>query len=452
MVFKNFRYNIIFRVILLGLTILLLFYSIYEYRLLVAPVIVAVIIILQVAFMIRFLDRTNRELTSFLQSIRFSEFQSSFQIEGMGGTFNELNKAFNEVMQDFQKVRAEKEESFHYLQTIVQNIDVSVIAYSADGNIELINKTAKKLFQMASLRNIKALEPLSAELVNTLLTIKPGENKLVKVQYDDDFLQLAIYGSTIKVKDKLIYLVTIKDIQNVLEEQETEAWQKLIRVLTHEIMNSITPIASLSSTLDLMLKGMAGDNDGTQLSIDRETVGEIQEALKTINKRSTGLLHFVNTYRNLTRIPKPDFKLCSVSELYENIVKLMDDEIKHNGIEFIVKVDPESLEFTADDKLIEQVLINLLKNAIHALHGQKDPKIQLLSYINKRGRITLQVIDNGPGILRDVLDKIFIPFFTTKPSGSGIGLSLSKQILRLHNATITAHSEPHVETVFTMTF
>jgi two-component system nitrogen regulation sensor histidine kinase NtrY len=449
--FRNYRLNIIVRVILLAATIYLLFYTLKS-NLFIAPVIVAVTVIFQIASLIRYLDKTNRELTSFLQSIRFSEFTRSFQIEGMGGTFNELNKAFNEVMQDFQKVRAEKEESFHYLQTIVQNIDVSVIAYGADGNIELINKTAKKLFQLASIRNIKSLETLSPDLVHTLLSIKPGENKLVKVQFEDDILQLAIYASTIKVKDKLIYLVTIKDIQNVLEEQETEAWQKLIRVLTHEIMNSITPIASLSSTLDLMLKGMVAQGNGESLQIDRESVGEIQEALQTINKRSTGLLHFVNTYRNLTRIPKPNFRLCSVRELFDNIEKLMQEEIHKCGFEFIVKVDPESLEFTADDQLIEQVLINLLKNAMHALNGKVSGKIQLLAFMNKRGRITLQVIDNGPGILKDVLDKIFIPFFTTKPSGSGIGLSLSKQILRLHNATITAHSEPDVETVFTMTF
>jgi nitrogen fixation/metabolism regulation signal transduction histidine kinase len=319
MVFKNYRISIIVRVILLAVTVFLLFYSL-DINYFVAPVIVAVIVIFQVASLIRYLDKTNRELTSFLQSIRFSEFTRSFQIEGMGGTFNELNKAFNEVMLDFQKVRAEKEESFHYLQTIVQNIDVSVIAYSADGNIELINKTAKKLFQLATIKNIKALESLSPELVNTLLSIKPGENKLVKVQYEDDFLQLAIYASTIKVKDKLIYLVTIKDIQNVLEEQETEAWQKLIRVLTHEIMNSITPIASLSSTLDLMLKGMVGESKGDELKIDRESVNEIQEALQTINKRSTGLLYFVNTYRNLTRIPKPNFRQCRVKELLDNII------------------------------------------------------------------------------------------------------------------------------------
>jgi len=201
-----------------------------------------------------------------------------------------------------------------------------------------------------------------------------------------------------------------------------------------------------------MLKGLVAQGNADNLEIDRESVGEIQEALQTINKRSTGLLHFVNTYRNLTRIPKPNFRLCSIRELFTNIEKLMEEEIRKCGFEFVVSVDPESLEFTADDQLIEQVLINLLKNAMHALNGRQNGKIQLLAFMNKRGRITLQVIDNGPGILKDVLDKIFIPFFTTKPSGSGIGLSLSKQILRLHNATITAHSEPEEETVFTMTF
>jgi two-component system nitrogen regulation sensor histidine kinase NtrY len=451
--FRNYRLNIISRVILLAVSMGLVAYSLVTpMKYFIVPVMLTVLVIFEITSIIRYLDKTNRELTSFLESIRFSEFTRSFQIESMGGTFNELNRAFNEVMHDFQKVRAEKEESFHYLQTIVQNIDVSVIAYSGDGNIELINKTAKKLFQLASIKNIKALESLSPELVATLLGIKPGENKLVKVQYDDDILQLAIYASTIKVKDKLIYLVTIKDIQNVLEEQETEAWQKLIRVLTHEIMNSITPIASLSSTLDLMLKGMVAEGNGEELHIDKESVSEIQEALQTINKRSTGLLHFVNTYRNLTRIPKPNFIQCSVKELFTNIEKLMEEEIKRHGFEFIVRVEPADLEFTADDQLIEQVLINLLKNSLHALMGRQSGKIQLLGFMNKRGRVTLQVVDNGTGILKDVLDKIFIPFFTTKPSGSGIGLSLSKQIMRLHNGTISAHSEPEVETVFTMTF
>ena len=451
MVFKNYRLNIITRVILLAANIFLFFYSLTS-NYFIAPVIVAVVIVFLIISTIRYLDKTNRELTSFLESIRFSEFNRTFQIEGMGGSFNDLNKAFNEVMLDFQRVRAEKEESFHYLQTILQNIDVSVIAYSADGNVELINKAAKKLFQIASIKNINMLENLSIELVKTLYAIKPGENKLVKLQYEDDLLQLAIYASTIKVKNKVVNLVTIKDIQTVLEEQETEAWQKLIRVLTHEIMNSITPIASLSSTLDLMLKGITDSQNGDVLSLERESVNEIQNALTTINKRSTGLLHFVNTYRNLTRIPKPNFKQFHIEELFKNIERLFEEEIKHHDLEMNVKVDPGNLEMTADEQLIEQVLINLVKNSIHALNGRKNGKIELSAYMNKRGRITLQVVDNGPGIIKDVLDKVFIPFFTTKHTGSGIGLSLSKQILRLHNASISVHSEPDIETVFTMTF
>ncbi len=451
MVFKNYRINIIVRVILLVVFIFLFFFTL-KIKYFIAPVIAGAIIIFQITSLIRYIDKTNRELASFLESIRFSEFTRTFNMEGMGGSFEELDKAFNEVINDFQRVRAEKEENFHYLQTIVQNIDVSVIAYTTDGSIELINKAAKKLFQVASIKNIKMLGSLSPELVDTLLNIKPGENRLVKVQDEDDFLQLAIYATTIKIKDKLIYLVTIKDIQHVLEEQETEAWQKLIRVLTHEIMNSITPIASLSSTLNLMLKNIRSNQSKNEIVFDRESVDEIYEALETISKRSTGLLHFVNTYRNLTRIPNPNFKLCYVAELFNNIKKLMEDEFASNQIELRISVEPESLQFMADEQLMEQVIINLVKNSMHALNGRKNAQINLNAFLNKRGRVTLQVIDNGPGILQDVLDKIFIPFFTTKPSGSGIGLSLSKQILRLHNATITAHSEPDKETVFTMTF
>ena len=450
MTYKNFRANIIVRILLLSASISLFFYTL-EVALNVTPILVAVLIILQVYALIRYVDRTNRDLTSFLESIRFSEFTRSFQIEGMGSSFDELNRAFNDVINDFQKVRSEKEEHFHYLQSIVQNIDVSIIAYRKDGTVEMINKAAKTLFQIHSLKNIKGLEQLSQELVNTLIHISPGENTLVKVQDQDDILQLAIYATEFKVKDKLIILATINNIQNVLEEQETEAWQKLIRVLTHEIMNSITPIASLSSTLEIMLKGIT-DGGNVREGLDIDSVMEIQQALQTINKRSTGLLHFVNTYRNLTRIPKPNFKIFPVKELFKNLYLLMEEEISENKVNFVTNIEPENIEVSADEQLVEQVIINLIRNSMHALDGRKDPTIELKTYYNKRGRVTIQVADNGTGILPEVLDKIFIPFFTTKQSGSGIGLSLSRQILRLHNGTITAHSVPDEETIFTLTF
>jgi len=451
MSFKNFRFNLTVRILILAVTMFLFFYFISS-EFFIAPVIISLTIIFQITSLIRYVDKTNRELTSFLESIRFSEFTRTFHIEGMGSSFIDLNKAFNEVIEDFQQVRSEKEEHFHYLQTIVQNIDVSLIAYRSDGNIELINKAAKKLFQVTSLKNIKGLEPLSHELVETLLNIRPGENKLMRVNDEEDILQLAIYATTIKIKDKVIILSTIKNIQNVLEEQETEAWQKLIRVLTHEIMNSITPIASLSSTLNNMLDDYSTPVKKENKKVENASLGEIKEALQTINKRSTGLLHFVNTYRNLTRIPKPNFKVCQVSEIFKHIQKLMEEEIQRSHIQFMVRSDPENMNITADEQLIEQVLINLIKNSIYALNNKKNGIIQLTGFLNKRGRVTMQVVDNGPGILDDVLDKIFIPFFTTKQSGSGIGLSLSKQILRLHNGSITAFSVPDKETIFTLSF
>jgi two-component system, NtrC family, nitrogen regulation sensor histidine kinase NtrY len=450
MIFKNFRINIIVRIIILVATIFLFFLSLKtNYH--ITPFLVGAVILFEVFTLIRYVDRTNRDLTSFLESIRFAEFTRSFKIQGMGSSFDELNRAFNDVINDFQKVRSEKEEHFHYLQSIVQNIDVAILAYRKDGTIEMINKASKKLFQIHSLKNINGLGQLSPELVNTLLHINPGENALVKVQDQDDILQLAIHSTEFKIKDKLIILSTINNIQNVLEEQETEAWQKLIRVLTHEIMNSITPIASLSSTLEIMLKGIT-ESGNIKEELDINTAMEILQALQTINKRSTGLLHFVNTYRNLTRIPKPNFKIFPVSELFKNIYLLMEEELKASKINFITKIEPENLMVSADDQLIEQVVINLIRNSIHALENRDNPTIELKAFYNKRGRVTMQVTDNGTGILPEVLDKIFIPFFTTKQSGSGIGLSLSRQILRLHNGTISAYSVPEKETIFTMTF
>ena len=200
-----------------------------------------------------------------------------------------------------------------------------------------------------------------------------------------------------------------------------------------------------------MLKGYPREKTG-KTRVDNESLEEIENALQTISKRSKGLLHFVDTYRNLTRIPKPNFTFFRIESLFSSVRSLLDEELDRLGIDLSTRIEPEQMEITADEQLIEQVLINLIKNSVHALKGKKDAQIKLHAYFNKRGRYTIQVTDNGPGILPDVLEKIFIPFFTTKQSGSGIGLALSRQIMRLHAGTITAHSKPNEETVFTLTF
>jgi nitrogen fixation/metabolism regulation signal transduction histidine kinase len=447
MAFRNFRFVTAFRILLLSATIFLFFYTItLEYF--ITSFLVGLIIIFQIYLLFKYIDKTNRNLAGFLESIRFSEFTRSFKMEGLGSSFDELNKAFNDVIHDFQKVRSEKEEQYQYLQALVKNIDVSIITYQRDGKVDMVNNAFKKLFQIATIKNIKDLTAISPELVTTLLHFEPGKNCLVKVQEEDDILQLSISGTEFKIHHKSILLVTIKNIQSVLEDQETESWQKLIRVLTHEIMNSITPISSITSSLDLLFK----DAEKNKSISDMETIEEIHMAIKTIHKRSNGLLHFVNTYRNLTKIPKPNFRIASVKELFDDIKPLMLDEIGEKPIKLKMAVEPESLEFYADTKLIEQVLINLIKNAIHALQNRENGKIIVRGFLNKRNRVTIQVIDNGQGILKEVLDKIFIPFFTTKPKGSGIGLSLSKQIMRLHGGAIAANSKPEEGTTFILTF
>ncbi|MDY0255151.1 MAG: hypothetical protein RBR30_12190, partial [Tenuifilaceae bacterium] len=323
MIYKKFRVNANVRLILLTITVFIFFYTWLNFEFFITPVLIAVLVLMQVYALYKYVDNTNRNLTSFLESIRFSEFTRTFQVEGMGSSFDELSGAFNDVIMDFQTARSEKEDHFQHLQSIVQNIDVSIIAYQRDGLVEMINKSAKRLFQLTGLKNIKQLYSISPELVDELLTLSPGENILDKVQQEDDTLQLAIFGTEIKVQQKHIVLATIKNIQSVLEE----------RVHTHEIMNSITPIASLSSTFNSMVKSInQARKEDSNATFDEETVGEIQQGLQTIHKRRTGLMHFVNTYRNLTRIPKPNFSIIKVSELFSNIAPLFDMELRQSNI------------------------------------------------------------------------------------------------------------------------
>jgi nitrogen fixation/metabolism regulation signal transduction histidine kinase len=388
-----------------------------------------------------------------LEAIRYSDFSHTFQVGDLDSSFGKLKHSFNEVIKYFQEVKAEKEENYFYLQTVIQHIGIALIAYSKDGEVEMINNATKKLFQVRSLTNIQQLNSVSSDLVKKLLTIKHGENTLLRIQDKNDILQLAIYATEFKIHDRTIILTSIKNIQNELEEKEMESWQKLIRVLTHEIMNSITPISSLSSTVMVILADLKSSlKERTDSDDIIESVEDVESAFQTIHKRTDGLLHFVNTYRNLTSLPKPQISIFPVKQLFENIHSLLEEQLNSKGINCEIDVHPVTLELSADEKLIEQVLINMVTNSMQSLPGRESAEIKLRGFLSKRGRITLQVIDNGKGILPEVMDKIFIPFFTTKAEGSGIGLSLSKQIMRKHGGSVSAYSDPYNETGFTLTF
>lgn len=279
------------------------------------------------------------------------------------------------------------------------------------------------------------------------MEFKPGHRTPLKIYTESDMIHLIVYATEFKMRDQLYKLVSIQNIQSELEENELEAWQKLIKVLTHEIMNSVTPISSLASTVNNML-----GKSGHQHELEKEQISDIKEAVKTIEKRSAGLIDFVESYRNLTKIPKPNFEIISIHQLFNRIENLLKSDIEKNAIDFNKITNPATLEITADPSLIEQILINLILNSIHALNNVRDKKIKISGELSSRGRVILKVIDNGPGIPEEIQEKIFIPFFSTKKDGSGIGLSLARQIMRVHGGNIRVTSKPHKETVFSLTF
>lgn len=447
---KRFRLQCILRVTFIGATMLLAIFLFYQTTSYVAAGLVALAAVSQIYSLLAYVERTNRELSRFLRSIQYSDFSQTFTGGGRGNAFEELGQAFGAVMDEFRAERSEKEENYRYLLTVIQHIGIGLISFKQDGSVGLMNTAAKRLLRISHLKNIKALSEHNRELASILLQMRSGEKALLQVVDDDDLLQLSIYATEFKMRGDLYTLVSIQNIQSELEEKEIESWQKLTRVLTHEIMNSITPIASLASTVNEMLVEMSepgGDGEAAT-----ETISDVRNAMRTIERRSQSLLSFVNAYRSLTRIPKPDFRIIPMRDLFDSVMLLMRPQIEARGIVFARSIEPETLSLTADPELVEQVLINLLKNAMEAVEGIPGAEVKLTAWIDERGRTTIQVIDNGPGIVEEALDKVFIPFFTTKKEGSGIGLSLSRQIMRQHGGTLSVFSEPDRRTVFTLRF
>lgn len=446
---KRFYINCIVRVLLLSGTICLLAYLLFRTEFIAVAIFVGLVAVGQIAALIRYVSVANRELARFLHAVKYSDFSQSFNNNLKGARFEELQASLSEVIKEFQRARLEKEEHFRFLQTIIDHVGVGLVAFNQQGEVELVNNAAKKLLKIARLRNINDLAPLSPKLAAKLLELSPGATDLVKLKQDDKLLQLSIYATGFVMREQNLMLVAMQDIQSALEEEEMKSWQNLIRVLTHEIINSITPIASLASTAHGLLK----DEHECELPQSlNETIGDVRHAVNTIEKRSKGLLTFIENYRKLTRIPKPDFKIVSVKDLFERVEHLMKDQLEAHAIKLAIQIDPLSLELTADPALIEQVLINLCKNAVEALNGVDRPKIKLKAGTDGLGNPVIKVIDNGKGIPDEVTERIFIPFFTTKPQGSGIGLSLSRQIIRLHKGTIGVTSTPNEKTEFKVRF
>jgi nitrogen fixation/metabolism regulation signal transduction histidine kinase len=404
----------------------------------------------QIKLLIEYLDRSNANIATFLDSIEFDDLSYSFKTASDDPAVKRLHKELNEAMLKLRNSRREKDSEFLFFKNIVMHVGIGLMVFREDGNIEIFNSAARKLLKINRADNVNDLKVVSETLVNVFEKLKTGGRELLRLKIGEELVQLSIYAIELTLRGENVKLISIQNIQNELEEKEMEAWQNLVRVLTHEIMNSVTPISSLAGIVEEELKPFVLDDEDKTLT--REQLSDIHLSLQTISKRSDGLIHFVKEFRSLTSIPKPKPIQIMVRTLLEELTMLHKRDLADRNIQLTISVYPEDLTITADKNMVEQVLINLLRNAIQAFEDQENKLIEIKASVNEKSRPGISVKDNGTGIDPEAMEKIFIPFFTTKKSGSGIGLSLSRQIMRQHQGTLTVKSTVGKGTEFFMRF
>lgn len=448
--FKSFALGVLIRVILIVFIAILGAYFYIQNDSVIQGILFLWILILLSFNLITYATITNRKISRFLESIRYSDFSSSFTKDSnLGSSFKEMNLSFNEVIEAFKKTRAQKEEQMLFLQIMIQHINTGIISFDSQGKIGVINGAAKQLLQIPQFKDIHDLGKLSKNLLQEVLNLKPSGSFSIKINSD---IHLNVQSASFKMEGQSWTLLSFQNIKSELQKNELEAWQNLTKVLRHEIMNSMTPIASLASSLGIILEEDVQENENGELSLDKESYLDLSEGLETIFKRSNGLVDFVNAYRDYTNIPQPNLKVFAVKPLFENIRVLLKEELSKSNIHLICALSPPDIAIIGDQDLIQMILINLVKNGKEAMVNAVERKIILKAGMNNHSHPYIQVIDHGEGIVPEALEKIFVPFYTTKKSGSGIGLAISRQIMNLHKGSLEVTSVPGEQTIFTLLF
>lgn len=441
--------GIIIRVILIVLTTLLLAFISYKTNYLYTISALLILVAVQTWLLISYILRKGQDMKRMLEYIK-EDNPTIFFSQSRDHAYKEMRSFLNEIGDIVREVRIEKENQFQYLQYIVQHVGIGLLSFDKNGNIEIMNQAARDLLGVPEINSINVLEKVQSGLPAVLKNVKPGERKVIILKSKDRLLHLAIIISVFKINLKEIRLVSFQDIKNELDEKEMDSWQKLIRVLTHEIVNSVTSITSIISTISGFFK--KGDSVIAAKNIPDESIQEALTGLGYIEERGNNLIDFVKKFRSLTKLPSPKFEKINLAVLLNGIGLLKKDELKARGIELKCNVMSEDINIYCDRSLTEHMLLNLVNNAIDAVENNIEPRIEIQGSVGKDQRPILTVADNGIGIPDELIENIFIPFFTTKEHGSGIGLSLSRQIMKLHGGTISVFSRPGIETVFTLKF
>jgi nitrogen fixation/metabolism regulation signal transduction histidine kinase len=414
----------------------------------------SLLLLMQLAALVRYISHTNRELTRFLAAVQHGDFSQSFRGSYSHSSFRELGTAFDAVLERLRRERGDKETQASYLQAFVQQLPIPVFCLHEDEHITLGNLACLRLLGLKELNHLRQLTDIDTSLSGAVCSLEPGHEQHIKVQRLSTALDLRLSCTLLRSKGQLHKLISLLDIRSALESRELEAWHNLIRVMTHEIMNSITPLTSLASTAHGYIteaREQLQQPDNSALAT-LNLLEDAASATATIGKRGSGLMRFVESYRTLTRIPPPRPIQFAVANLLKSVQELLQQQAQQQNVQLQFCCDPENMTLFADIDLLEQALLNLVKNAFDAVATAESPLIRMTGKLDSAGTAVIEVSDNGSGIPPDILESIFIPFFTTKRGGSGIGLSLVKQIVQLNGGRIEVASVPGTGTTFTLTF
>jgi len=445
---KKFEWRIVIRVLFLFITLSGASYLLVK-GLFIYLILAAIVIVFQLIDFYRFNKKAQDEVAQFVEAIHYRDFSRNFDVKHAPLEIQPLRKSFNEINTTFKVISREKEMQYQYLQRILELVDTGILSYeTTTGDIGWMNESLKKMLGVPYLRTVHSLEKREPVLYRELLVLRSGEHKVVPLTKDNNQSKILLSATAFQTEQRIYKLIAFQNVSEALDETEAEAWKKLLSVMTHEIMNSVAPISSLAETLKRQL-----DKSREETAVERQNSFEdLVLGVETIQRRSEGLLKFAQTYRNLNKITTLNLRKVYVRDLFENLNKLMQPTLEQKRIELeIILKDPE-LMVQVDPNLVEQVLINLLVNAMEAVKDRPEPRITLFAATLANSRIILKISDNGTGIPEELMDKIFIPFFSTKKSGSGIGLSLCKQIMMLHKGNIQVHSVDGEGTAFVLTF
>jgi two-component system nitrogen regulation sensor histidine kinase NtrY len=410
--------------------------------------ILSLLIIGQLMDFYNFHRKAQQEVEQFVESIHYRDFSRYFEVKEAPVELQSLRQGFNEINSTFKLISREKETQYHYVQKILELVNTGILSYeNKNGEIGWMNESFKNMLGVPYLKTISSLERRDAVLYQEILNIRPGENKIVSMTKDNNAFKTLMAATAFQTDGRIYKLIAFQDVNEALDETEAKAWQKLLSVMTHEIMNSVAPISSLAETMLHRLQASASMLEGQPGALE-----DLELGIGTIRRRSEGLLKFAETYRNLNKITTLSLKKVYARDLFENLHHLMQPTLEQKNIEIEIILKDPDLSLEADTNLIEQVLINLVVNAVEAVKDRPEPRITLSAHSSPSNRAVIRVADNGMGMSPEVIDNIFIPFFSTKKNGSGIGLSLCKQILLLHKGNIQVQSIEGEGSAFSLHF